>query len=316
MTPPFSITPKSLDLVIKITEALAKADTDFKNDVMLRKKNRIKTITGTLAIEGNTLDAEQVTAILDGKRVMGKPSEIQEVHGAIRAYDVLERFDPYRLDDLLRAHGMMMSGLVADAGRFRSGNVGVHDGGEVIHIAPPSGRVPGLMENLLAWLKSAEVNPLIASTVFHYEFEFIHPFSDGNGRMGRLWQTVILSRYNPAFAYFPIESVVRGRQREYYDALAVCDEEGNSTVFVEFMLGCILEAVQSVPKNVPSNDPKTRSEQLLALIRQTPGISARELAAHFGVAEKTIKRDIEKLKAGGRLKRVGPLKGGYWEVTK
>jgi Fic family protein len=314
MIPPFTITPKALDLVVKITEVLAKVDTDFKSDVMLRKKNRIKTITGTLAIEGNTLDAEQVTAILEGKRVMGKPSEIQEVHGAIRTYDALERFDPYRLDDLLRAHGMMMSGLVSDAGRFRGGNVGVHDGGEVIHIAPPAGRVPELMGNLIAWLKETEVNPLIAGCVFHYEFEFIHPFSDGNGRMGRLWQTVVLSRYNPVFAYFPIESVVREKQREYYDALAVCDEEGNSTVFVEFMLGCILEAVQSVPKNVPNNDPKTRPERLLLVIRETPGISARELAEHFGVAEKTIKRDIEKLKADGRLKRVGPLKGGHWEV--
>ena len=227
--PPFSITPKALNLAVEIMQLVTRVEKGYNGDVMLRKKNRIKTITGTLAIEGNTLGIEKVTALLDGKKVMGSKQEIQEVYAAINAYKHLNDFDPYKIEDLLKAHSLMMEGLIKDAGRFRSGNVGVKGGGEVVHIAPPPLRVHGLITDLIEWLRTTDLNPLIASSIFHYEFEFIHPFSDGNGRTGRLWQTLIFSRYNPSFAYFPIESIIKEKQQAYYGSFKL-ERTSTSTV--------------------------------------------------------------------------------------
>lgn len=247
--PPFTITPRILTLVAEIAGATERVTAQAKRmSPKLRRGNRIRTIQASLAIEQNALTLEQMTAVLEGKRVLGAPAEIQEARNAFAAYETLDGWNPSNTDDLLAAHGILMRGLVDRAGKYRTGAVGITQGQKVVHMASPAGRVSGLMQNLMAWLAAAEVHPLVASCVFHYEFEFIHPFQDGNGRMGRLWQTLILSRWNPLFAWLPVESVVRDRQEGYYAVLGQCDKAGDSTAFVEFLLDAILSALRELPK--------------------------------------------------------------------
>jgi Fic family protein len=208
--PPFTITTEILNLVADISLQVGRLDASALNSSpQLRKQNRIKTITGTLAIEGNTLSEEQVTAIVDGKPVLGSTRELAEVKGAIAAYDALPGFKPDNINDLLAAHGLIMRDMLVNAGAFRSNAVGIHKAGVVHHVAPPAHQVSGLMAELAQWLTQAKEHPLITSSVFHYEFEFIHPFTDGNGRMGRLWQTLILSQWHPLFLSLPLESVIK-----------------------------------------------------------------------------------------------------------
>ncbi len=246
--PPYTITSKILVLVSDIVERLA----DIKNieskinTPQLRKINRIKTITGTLQIEGNTFTEEKVTAILKGKRVLGTLKEVSEVQGAIKAYDQLEKYSYKQLKDLLKAHQLLMGEILTNAGEFRVNNVGVHSSNEVIHIAPPANRVATLMQDLFNWLKTTDEHPLVVSSVFHYEFEFIHPFSDGNGRIGRLWQSVILHHWKPMFSFIPIESVVRDNQERYYQALEDAGTLGESTPFIELILEIILESIENL----------------------------------------------------------------------
>ena len=315
-TPPYTITSKILKLSTQISEELTKLQLTNATKVspMLRKKNRIKTLAGTLEIEGNFLGEEKITAILDGKRVLGSVRELAEVGGAIKAYEKLDVFVFDKLDDLLNAHKLLMDGILTTAGQFRSVNVQVGK-----HIAPQPSMVDELMNNLFAWLKNSDEHLLLKSCIFHYEFEFIHPFSDGNGRVGRLWQSVILKHCNPLFALIPIESMVREHQEEYYRAIENSTEAGESTVFIEFMLEMIIKSIQNlknenVPKSVPNNDPLKRIEEIIKLISKNKKITITELAKTLKVSDKTIKRDIAKLKKQNRLKRVGSLKSGYWEV--
>ena len=213
---------------------------------ILRKKNQIKTIHSSLAIENNTLSLKQVTDIIDGKRVLGAPDEIQEVKNAIEAYRLMPQLDALKEKDLLKAHELMMKDLVKQAGHYRQEGVGVFDGnGNCLHMAPPADRVPQLMGDLFHWVKTTKEHPLIHSCVFHYEFEFIHPFVDGNGRMGRFWQTMLLSRWKGIFAWLPVETIVKEHQQEYYHVIAQSDAAGNSTTFVEFMLKCLLDAMEN-----------------------------------------------------------------------
>ncbi|PPD49412.1 MAG: cell filamentation protein Fic [Methylobacter sp.] len=218
----------------------------------LRRGNRIRTIQASLAIEHNSLTVEQVTAVLEGKRVLGLPREIQEVRNAFAAYEQLPQWQPHNPNHLLLAHGLLMQGLVDDAGRWRNSGVGIYREQQLVHMAPPPSQVQRLMTDLLAWLKQCTVHPLVASCVFHYEFEFIHPFSDGNGRMGRLWQTLILSQWKSALAYLPVETVIRHQQSDYYAALSAADQASDATGFVEFMLQALLAAMQEVVLAAPS----------------------------------------------------------------
>jgi len=314
--PPLTITPTILNLVADITEAVTKLQMAESGAMppMLRRANKIKTITGTLEIEGNTLGIEKVTALLEGKRVLGTPREIAEVQGAIRVYESLERFDYRSLDDLLRAHKMLMEGILENPGRFRNTDVGVGGSEGVVHVAPPYAQVPKLMGDLFGWLNRSDIHPLIKSSVFHYELEFIHPFIDGNGRIGRLWQTLVLYEWKEIFAVLPVESVVREHQQRYYKALEEAGSMGESTPFVEFMLEAIRETCQNVPVNVPNNVPEKRWESLLSLLKENGRMRAEELAKIFGVSAKTIKRDIARLKAEGKIRRVGSAKSGHWEV--
>ncbi|WP_324170840.1 Fic family protein [Sulfurimonas sp.] len=316
--PLFTITSKMLNLVSEITEALTKIESTQNSSITpyLRRTNRIKILAGTLEIEGNFLGEEKITAILDGKRVLGSVRELAEVDGAIKAYEKFEEYCYDSLDDLLQAHKILMNGILTTAGAFRRVNVGVGSENGVSHVAPPHERVPELMSDLFEWLKNSDDHPLIKSSVFHYEFEFIHPFSDGNGRIGRLWQSVILYNYKSIFSSVATESIVRDYQDRYYKALEDSGELGQSTPFIEFMLEVIFEAIKNVPNDVSKNVPKGREVSILNLIAENSKVTVKELALKFEVNEKTIKRDLEKLKEENKIKRIGSARSGYWEVIK
>jgi len=270
-----------------------------------------------LQIEGNTLSEEEITAIIDGKRVLGSVKEIEEVKGAIRAYEQIERYNPSTLDDFLLAHRLMTSGILNNAGSFRNENVGVYNKDGVSYVAPPSDRVPELMRELFDWLKLTKEHSLIVSSVFHYEFEFIHPFSDGNGRIGRLWQSVILGSYREIFYYIPIESVVKKYQQDYYKVLEQAGTLGESTPFVEFMLESIHQAVKEFLMQYQKSDPKSNlksDQKIFELMKQDSKITIKELALRLDMSESGIKKAINKLKTEGKVIRVGSAKGGYWGI--
>ncbi|MFN0215812.1 MAG: Fic family protein [Saprospiraceae bacterium] len=231
-------TPQIINLSTEIGRLLGVVDATHlrKPQTELRKRNKVKTIRASLAIEGNTLSEDQITAIIDKKRIVGPAKDIKEVENAIRVYDNLSSFDPFSKISYLEAHGQLMSGLVDMPGQFRTGSVGVIQGDRIAHLAPPGWNVDNLMTNLFSYLKEGADNLIIKSCVFHYEMEFVHPFMDGNGRMGRLWQTVILMRANPVFEYLPIEQEIKKSQEKYYNVLSQCDKEGLSTKFVEYLL--------------------------------------------------------------------------------
>jgi Fic family protein len=257
--PPYTITPEILNRVAEISEAVGRMTvlTDQAIALRLRRINRIRSIHGSLAIEGNTLSETQITAILEGKRVIGPPREVQEVRNALAAYERFETWKPETEKDLLEAHRMLMSGLIEEAGVYRRGGVGVMSGDHVIHMALSANRVPRLMGDLFGWLAATDAHPLIAGSIFHYEFEFIHPFADGNGRLGRLWQSLILARWNSLFADIPVESLVFEHQIDYYQALQESTRQTNSAPFIFFMLRMIQHAViSSAPQVAPHVNPQ------------------------------------------------------------
>ena len=286
--PPFSITSKVLNLVSEISAEVAKLEI-LEPKVMtptLRKDYKIKTITGTLEIEGNTLGIEKVTAILEGKRVLGSVREIAEVQGAIKVYDYLEKFNYKKLDDLLLAHKMLMDEILKNAGSFRTKDVGVGGSDGVVHVAPPSMQVHNLMVDLFSWLKETDIHPLIQSCIFHYEFEFIHPFSDGNGRIGRLWQTLILHKYKPVFSAIPVESVIKEHQQEYYKALEDSGSVGESTPFIEFMLEIILDTIKNSLDNDQVNDYVSDQVEKLLDVMNSEWLSSSEIMEMLELSHK------------------------------
>jgi Fic family protein len=323
--PPFQLTHRMTAAMTAIVELLGVwgAVNQDAPRPELRRGNRIRSIQASLAVEQNTLTLEQVTAVLEGKLVLGSPREIQEVRNAFAAYEAMEQWQPHRLEDLLVAHGVMMAALVDDAGQLRRGGVGVMAGDKVIHMAPPASQVPRLIQDLLDWLRTTDAHPLIASAAFHYEFEFIHPFSDGNGRMGRLWQSLILSRWQPVLAYLPVETVIKRRQQAYYDQLAAADVKADCSGFIEFTLTAIEESLREAirsgqspktPGKTLEKTPGKTPDRILDLLRETPDLSIAQLASRLGKSESAVERAIRKLREAGRLQRVGPDKGGHWHV--
>lgn len=259
--PPLTITPTILNLVAHISEQVGRLSVLSANaDLRLRRIARIRTIQGSLAIEGNTLSEAQITAILNGKPVIAPQREVQEVKNALAAYEQFEQWQANNEADLLAAHSALMMGLVDEAGQYRSGGVGVMSGKTVIHMAPPANQVPRLMHDLMYWLATSELHPLIRSAVFHYEFEFIHPFSDGNGRLGRLWQSKILAQWHPLFANMPVETMVFAHQADYYAAIAQSTEQTDNAPFVEFMLGMIRDTLEAhaTPQVSPQDTPQVK----------------------------------------------------------
>jgi Fic family protein len=246
--PPFTVSPAMLALVAGIGERVGQLEAFLppERQLLLRRANQLRTIQGSLAIEGNTLSLDQVTAVVAGKRVLGTTREVQEVRGAVAAYERMGTWDPGSRDHLLAAHSVLMAGLVDKPGRFRTGAAGIQRGEQVVHVAPPAGNVRALINDLLTYVRQSEDHPLIAACVFHYEFEFIHPFVDGNGRMGRLWQTLILSRWRPLFALVPVESMIRDQQAGYYEALNASNRAGESTPFIRFMLQIIHDTLAAM----------------------------------------------------------------------
>ena len=245
MVPPFKITARILEKVSQIERLIGRLESPNypKPQPYLRKLNRARTVQGSLAIEGNTLNLDQVSALIEGKTVIGKQSEIQEILNAIKVYDLSAELNPLSLQSMLKAHCMMMTKLIGSAGKWRSGNVGIMKGSQVSHVAPPAENVPHLMKQLFAFLESDKSHPLIRSAIFHYELEFIHPFEDGNGRIGRFWQSLLLTDYHAAFEFIPVESLIKVNQQAYYDALGISDKAGDSTAFIEFSLDMIHAAL-------------------------------------------------------------------------
>ena len=246
-------------MIARVAEIAAQAERirilGSPEDTLLHRRNRIQSIHSSLAIEQNTLSEEQVTAVLRGERVLAPSKDILEVQNAFEAYEKLEELDPYSSSDLLAAHGIMMGSLIPEAGRFRTGNVGVVRGQDVLHIGTLPPYIAGAVEQLLDWVKTSDYPMLIKSSIFHYEFELIHPFADGNGRMGRLWQTLLLSRWQPVFAWLPVESMIYRHQEEYYAAINRSNDMGEGTAFLEFMLSMILTTAQeasAVSRELPS----------------------------------------------------------------
>lgn len=321
--PPFKITAKIIELISRISEKIGEINSleNSPHHVELRKQNRIKTIHSSLAIESNSLSIEQITAIIEGKRVLGAPNEILEVKNAIQAYELLLSLNPYEEKDLLKAHSLMMKDLVNRRGKYRNDGVGIFDDENVVHLAPPAERVPHLMGDLFDWLKKSDAHPLIKSCVFHYEFEFIHPFQDGNGRMGRLWQTVILKEWKDVFAWLPVETLVKENQADYYKALSTSDSDADSTLFTEFMLSMILSAVEEIIRTEKKVSVKVTAKvtanqkKIIETIAENPYITQNKLAEIVGISRKSIIQNMKKLQENHFIERVGADKNGHWKVV-
>lgn len=324
--PPFQLTHTMMRHVARIGELIGTWKAANQNQLVpeLRRGNRIKTIQASLAVEQNTLTLEQVTAVIEGKTVLGLPKEIQEVRNAFAAYEALEHWHPQQIDDLLAAHALLLHGLIDDAGHWRSKGAGIYRGKQLVHMAPPASQIPRLMADLFAWLATTDAHPLIASAAFHYEFEFIHPFGDGNGRIGRLWQTLILSHWQPMLAFLPVETVIKHRQQTYYQLLTESDQKSDCSAFIEFLLQAIEDSLQEAINTQPDTE-KTRvqmrvqtrvqtPELVLALLREHPQMSLADVAQQIDKSVTTVERAVAKLKKQGRLAFIGPKKDGYWQV--
>lgn len=285
--PPYEITEEMLALVSDIMENLGKLSgvNELEKLPRLRRVSRIKSIHSSLAIENNTLSIEQVTDVINGKRVLAPQKDIEEVHNAFNAYEKLEEINPYSINDLLEIHGIMMNGLIREAGKLRSGQVGVYNPkGEVIHLAPPAEFVKSQLNQLFDWVKNSNANMLIKSSIFHYEFEFIHPFNDGNGRTGRFWQTSLLSSWKPIFAWIPIESIIKDNQEEYYKAISLSTSQGKSNAFIVFMLDVINKAIKDIITDTRNhyNHLNNQITELMKVIETYPQ-SAAELMAKLNL---------------------------------
>lgn len=317
--PPFEITNTMIHEIAEIAELVGKltSTNQLSANPTLRRTNRIRTIHGSLAIEQNTLSLEQVTAVLNGKQVLAPPKDIAEVKNAYEIYERLEELDPYSVDDLLTAHGIMTRGLVDESGVFRSKPVSVVDQeGHVLHFGTLPQYVPNLVMELLDWVKNSDVHMLIRSGVFHYEFELIHPFANGNGRVGRLWHTLLLSKWNPAFAWLPVESIIHDRQQEYYEAINASNNAGESTVFIEFMLSAIkaslMDAINTSDEMSDGAMDKAtvRWRQIEKFLETHEFIMNADVRALCGVSAATANRVLAGLTAERKLVKYS--RNGHW----
>ena len=308
MKPPYSITGKILKLVALISEKIGEVNSTHlsKPPTELRKKNRIKTIQSSLEIEGNTLTLEQITAIIENKKIIGPKKDILEVKNAIAVYDFLDKLNPYSFESFCKAHGILMNGLIENAGKLRTKSVGIVKGSEIAHIAPSSEMLKPLMNDLFDYLKNDDDLIIIKSCVFHYEMEFIHPFVDGNGRMGRLWQTLILKDSNPVFAFLPVETLIKERQEKYYQALGKSDNTGESTLFIEFMLEIILESLSDLLNMQNVNLLNVDRINLFKSIIKDDYFSRKDYLRNFReISSATASRDLQYGVENGLIEKKG-----------
>ena len=309
--PPFEVTSKILQYTADIAELVGRITSTrgLSSSPILRRTNRIRTIHGSLAIEQNTLSLEQVTAVLNGKHVIAPPKDVAEVKNAYEIYEQLDRLDPYHMDDLLKAHGVMMRGILSDAGQFREKPAGVVDqDGRILHFGTLPKYIPDLVIELMNWTRDSDVHLLIKSSVFHYEFELIHPFLDGNGRVGRLWHTLLLSKWNPVFAWLPVESIIHDRQREYYAAINESNDAAESTAFIEFMLSIIREALEEAAQTagtlpLVSEKDVVRWQIMEDYLQMHPNITNADIRELLGVSSATANRILVHFTEIGRLQR-------------
>lgn len=321
--PPFIISSDAINLIAEISSLLERYIIAMEGDagLKLRKANRIKTIHSSLAIEGNTLSEDEVADIINGKKIVAPIRQVVEVKNAIKVYDAYRSLNPFSEKDLLKAHGIMMEALTDDAGRYRKGGVGVYGEKGLIHMAPPAKMVPQLIGNLMEWLNESKDHLLIRSCVFHYEFEFIHPFSDGNGRMGRLWQSLILGRLNPVFEHVPVENMVFANQENYYNAIYESTKSGQSGPFIDFMLREIrntilkYKRIEKVPDKVLDKVPNKTQMMIVRLLMESPRMTSTQLAEKIGISSRGVVKAIQSLKRQGILERVGSNKSGMWKVN-
>lgn len=322
-SPPFEITNEIIDSVAEIAGMIGRlTESDFVSaHPVLRRENRIRTIHGSLAIEQNTLSLEQVTAVINGKHVLAPPKDIAEVQNAYEIYERINELDPYSVEDLLTAHRIMTRGLVPESGVFRSRPVGVVDReGNVLRFGTLPQYVPDLVSELLNWARDSDLHMLIRSCVFHYKLELIHPFADGNGRIGRLWHTLLLCQWNPIFAWLPVESMIHKNQRQYYEAINVSNDAGKSTVFIQFMLSVIIssliEALQmSDEMKDGTEDPATARWKLIKrFLNENPFVTNKDVRSLCGVSAATANRILTKLTAEGKLDRC--REKGHWAYKK
>ena len=320
--PSFKINTAIVNLATEISALVERVAIRLEqsDSLRLRRINQIQSIHSSLAIEGNSLSEGQVSDIIDGKRIIAPEREILEVKNALRTYELYPSLKAFSEKDLLKAHAVMMQGIIPDAGRYRNCNEGVFKGRKCVHFAPPPNMVPILMKNLFSWLKNSKDHWLVRSCVFHYEFEFIHPFRDGNGRIGRLWQSLILGKWNPLFAHLPVENLVYANQQAYYNAINASSATGDCGIFVEFMLNRILDslkALQKIDAVVDARKPfvlTDRQKKIVSLLKKNNFATEKEMAEKFAVTTRTIERDLAKLQDNGILERAGSKRDGYWIV--
>jgi len=319
LSPPFKITNEILNFIYEIGELVGKisAEKEFEKNLTLRRKNRIKTIYSSLAIEQNTLTLEQVTDVINGKRVLAPLKDIKEVQNAYEIYERIDELDENSVKDLLLAHKIMTSELIKESGRFRSKNAGVYQGDKLIHMGTLPEYIPELINNLFLWLKNSKEHPLIKAAVFHYEFEFIHPFQDGNGRIGRLWHSLILSKWKKLFAWLPVESLVQKYQKEYYIAINNSNRNGESTEFILFMLRIINETLIELIETEKMTDKLTgkmtdkneeRTKLVIKYLNQNNSINNKDAKNLLDISEATARRFLNKLVKENILEAVGEYK--------
>lgn len=326
--PPFTITAKITNLVAEIAEKIGKiqGSGEYSRNLHLRKVNRLRSIQSSTAIEGNTLSLEQITDVINGKRIIGNPREIKEVQNAYDAYENMLKFNPYSVDDFLNAHKLMTADLVEQAGKFRSGNVGVFSGEQVVHMGANPKFVPSLVKDLFDWAVKSDVHPLIKSSVVHFEIEFIHPFADGNGRMGRLWQTLVLSQWHEIFAWIPTETLVHEHQQKYYEVLGNAEKTADSTEFIEFILDIILKTLNELPVNkitdiIPDKitDKLKKSEleflnNIIGFIQNNGSIDNHRAQLLTNKSPESVKKYFAALTEAGILTAEGVNKGRKYKL--
>ena len=328
-TPPYELNNNILNLVAKITKKLGKLETviDKKKDLYLRRISKIKSVNSSCAIEANTLSEEEVTTVINGKTVLAKQNEVTEVKNAYNAYNDIDKLNPYDVNSFLKAHKILTVDLIKESGKFRSGDVGVFEGNKVIHMGARPEFVPQLVEDLLKWAKASDLNPLVKSSIVHFEIEFIHPFGDGNGRIGRLWQSLILYNYNKLFEYLPIETLVYKNQQKYYEALEKSEKDASSTIFIEFMLNMILQtiekfevttSIETVQEIYIVNLSKTEKEVLRTLVeyfKEKEYIDNETASNLLNKSEANVRKYFRKLASVNILIPLGATKGRKYKLN-